>query len=71
MIKLTQTSDNKCYNSACGIVMQRERGTTPNGNDFNDKWVLRSADGTLIDYDQYRSDLAERHDLSLENLTVY
>lgn len=33
---------------------------TKNGNDITGLWALRDADGTFIDYDQYRFDIAAR-----------
>lgn len=49
-----------------GHVIAREYHTeTPNGNPMNGRWVLRDADGTLIDFDKYRSDLAERNNIQL------
>ena len=53
-----------------GRKMQREFKTlTPNGNEFNGRWVLRDAQGTFVDFDKYRSDLAERNDLNLDTAT--
>lgn len=54
------------YESPCGMVMQREYGKTPNGNDIDGRWVLRGADGEMIDFDQYRNDIADRYNLNLE-----
>lgn len=53
-----------------GMTMAREQGKTPNGNEMNDKWVLRDSSGTMVDFDQYRSDLAERNDIWLESNLV-
>jgi hypothetical protein len=47
-----------------GYVLNREYGKTPNGNDLNGKWVLR-LDGKFIDFDKYRNDLIERHNIKL------
>lgn len=52
------------YESSFGHIVQREYGKTPNGNDLNGCWVLRD-NGILVDYDQYRIDLAERRGLEL------
>lgn len=41
--------------------MAREYGMTDNGNELNGRWVLRDAAGTIVDFDRYRSDLAERN----------
>jgi hypothetical protein len=54
------------YSSADGMLMKRENGKTPNGNDMNDRWVLRDPAGSLIDFDQFRHDLAERANVHLE-----
>jgi hypothetical protein len=51
---------NQIYISECGFSMRREKGNTPNGNSFNNFWVLRK-EGQYIDHDQYRNDLVERH----------
>lgn len=49
-----------------GRVMRRRMdGKTPNGNPFAGRWVLSAPDGSYIDHDQYRHDLAERHSLRL------
>lgn len=53
------------YSSACGITMRREYGVTPNGNPIRGRWVLRK-DGKFVDYDQYQTDLVERHNLEFE-----
>jgi len=44
--------------------MEREYGQSPDGNPLKGSWVLRS-DGTYMDHDQYRYDLAARHDMQL------
>ncbi len=46
--------------------MQRETGETPNGNEMNNKWVLRDND-KLIDFDAYRHDIAERNNIVLKD----
>lgn len=53
------------YKSADGWKMKREYGKSPNGNDFNGHWVLRNPAGEFVDFDKYRSDLMERHDLDI------
>lgn len=57
-----QINDDR-YEIDGGRVLQRERGDTPNGNPIGGRWVLREADGTFIDVDQYRNDLFERHNI--------
>jgi hypothetical protein len=52
-----------------GMAMQREEtGSTPQGNPTGGRWVLRAGDGSWIDCDQYRADLAERHGLTLNSI---
>ena len=46
------------------FIMRREYGKTPNGNDLNGAWVLRSSRG-FKDYDMYRNDLLARHNLKV------
>jgi len=68
MIRLhVQGNRNPWYRSFdASIVMRREyEGLSPNGNPFGGNWVLRS-DGVYMDHDQYRYDLAARHDMHLE-----
>lgn len=57
---LREVVDNTRYESTDGFVMSREYGETPNGNQLNGKWVLRSPKGEFLDFDTYRHDLAER-----------
>lgn len=55
------------YRSADGCVLAREENSlTPHGNPMGGRWVLRSSDGALVDFDRYRNDLAERNHLDLE-----
>ena len=51
------------YATQDGWMMQREYGDTPNGNHVAGRWVLRNHLGDWVDFDKYRSDLAERNDL--------
>lgn len=53
------------YRSLDGHVMRREWGKTPNDNYMNGRWVLREKDGNVIDWDKYRSDIAERNNIKL------
>lgn len=48
-----------------GLKIAREYGKTPNGNDLNGQWVLRDVQGNMVDFDGFRNDLAERHNLDL------
>lgn len=48
-----------------GMSMEREFGMTPNNNDMGGKWVLRDKNGAMVDFDQYRTDLAERCNIRL------
>jgi hypothetical protein len=55
-----------CYISVDGWKVQREEDTlTPNGNKMCGSWVLRNADGEMLDYDQCRYDLESRCHLDL------
>lgn len=49
------------------LVMSREDGKTPNGNEIGRRWVLRDSFGKWIDFDTYRYDLAERNNIVLLN----
>jgi hypothetical protein len=62
MTKLLKASGNNDeFLSEDGYVMSREFGKTPSGNELRGRWVLRNADGAWVDFDQYRSDLAQRN----------
>lgn len=64
--QLVEIIVNQLYRSANFQAAREYDGHTPNGNRFNGRWVLRSLpDGNYIDFDQYRSDLVERHNLEL------
>lgn len=45
------------------FVCKREYGY---GITYSGCWVLRSFDGDFVDYDQFRNDLFERNDLSIQ-----
>ena len=53
------------YNVEGGGTIKREQGKTPNGNELNDRWVLRDAEGRPIDFDKYRNDLADRNEIDI------
>lgn len=63
-IQMKRVSDNE-YRSDIGLLLKREYGKTPNGNEVNGRWVLRSSDGEWIDMDKYSNDLADRNNLDL------
>jgi hypothetical protein len=64
---LIETSP-ELYKSECGeYTMQREYGETPNGNDLGGRWVLRNSSGRMVDFDQYRNDLAARNSLTIKH----
>lgn len=63
-IKMREVRD-EVYEGEGGLRMEREHGLTPNGNPMGGRWVLRDKDGKLVDFDQYRNDLAERNDLDI------
>lgn len=52
------------YVSELGHTIKREDFTSEIGNTYLGRWVLRSKDGTVIDHDQYRSDLMERNNFN-------
>lgn len=62
---MTWLEKAKQFQSEDGKTLKREDGTTPNGNPMGGRWVLRDAVGALVDFDQYRNDLAERYHLGL------
>lgn len=54
------------FGYACqgGGQVRRETTTrTPNGSPMAGRWVYRDATGTLVDFDQFRTDLFERNNL--------
>jgi hypothetical protein len=70
MIKFSEDKEGN-YSSECGHQIKREHtGNTPNGNSFGGKWVLRSGDAKLIDWDTYINDLAERNDLDIYSIKL-
>jgi hypothetical protein len=54
----------KAFGGTEGTLM-RESGRSPNGNPFGNRWVLRDRLGQYVDHDQYRTDLAERNNITL------
>jgi hypothetical protein len=47
-------------------IMKREyHSRTPNNNQMGGRWVLRDENDVMIDFDQYRHDLADRQNLEL------
>lgn len=43
------------------LIARREKeGSSPAGNPFRGRWVLRDERGQYYDHDQYRHDLQER-----------
>jgi hypothetical protein len=58
--------DTEWYSAADGRTIRREHGLSPNGNPLCGRWVLREADGTFVDYDQYRYDLFSMHDFTAD-----
>lgn len=47
------------------FTMKREYGKSPNGSLFRGRWVLRNANDNVIDFDEYRNDIAERNNIEL------
>lgn len=64
-MKLECVNDDEKYASKEGWILQREHGETPNGNDLNGQWVLRSPEGEMIDFNRYRNDMAGLHNFEL------
>lgn len=58
-------TDKQQYTSSDRHTFAREHGKTPNGNNLFGQWVFRSPDGNFIDFDTYRSALAERNKITL------
>jgi hypothetical protein len=56
--------------NALSLTAKREYGTTPNGNPMNGMWVLQTATGEMVDFDQYRHDLASRNGLTYEDFAA-
>lgn len=61
MIQLTEIVMNEHYDSPEGIFMKRD-------SDEKGFWSLYSAEGKRIDGDQYRNEIAFRHNLTLVDL---
>lgn len=53
------------YLSEGAGTVKREYGLTPNGNAICGNWVYRNEAGVFIDFDQYRHDLFERHNIRM------
>ncbi len=62
-MKIKQISTDE-YRSV-GISLKREYGLTPNGNKLYGRWVFRE-DGCFVDYNQYRNDLIDKHNLKIQ-----
>lgn len=63
-IDLHYVLNERLFRSACGHTLGREDGETPQGNPMAGRWVLRGPTGSMIDYDQYRNDLEQKHNLT-------
>ena len=57
--------DATCYRSAEGHSLAREDLVDAHENHWRGVWAYRTPDGTLVDYSQYRNDLAGRYRLKL------
>lgn len=54
------------YESKCGLKLQREyESLSPGGNKMDGKWVLRDNMDIMIDWGQFRNDIAEHNNLDL------
>jgi hypothetical protein len=63
-VMIAEWADGK-YRNISGDQIKREYGNAPNGVPFCGKWVYRMVDGTYVDHDAFRNDLAERHNIVL------
>lgn len=66
-LTFVEIDDNERYQGIAGTehFLSREYGKSPNGNPFGGRWVLRDRLHQYIDHAQYRTDLAERHNITL------
>ena len=62
---MQRISDSEFLAADGRLSMKREFGVTPHGNPMAGRWVVRDSTGTMMDFDQYANDLAERHGLKL------
>lgn len=67
-IVMKEVKENDRYESQDGWVMQREDGIGPHGYPLNGQWVLRNPEGTLIDFDKYRNDLASHYQINFVHI---
>jgi hypothetical protein len=63
--RYVETIDNQSYEVLqCGklkYTVQRESGTTPNGNVYSEQWVARNRKGKVVGApNRYRNDLFEQ-----------
>lgn len=66
---MQEVVENYLLMTSDGRQLMREFNTlTPNGNVMGGRWVLRDVNGIFIDFDNYRHDLMERHDLKVDYL---
>lgn len=68
MMIVAENTPDECYVAVddSGYTMSRDYdGLTPNGNKLNGRWVLWQR-GKFIDFDQFRYDLAARHNLDID-----
>ena len=66
-VNVIKELDDESYLVDDGRTIKRENGKTPNGNPIGLRWVLRGPNGEWIDFDTYRHDLFERHNLYLND----
>lgn len=70
LLRLSEANEEKQgYRSKCGISMRLEYGDIPGAprpTPIGGRWVLRDAQGQIIDYDAFRYDLAERNKLIIQ-----
>jgi len=64
-MKLHKITEN-LYEAEDGTKIAREFDTiTPNGNKLTGEWVLRDPLGRYVDFNNFRYDLAQAHNLEL------
>jgi len=64
-IAMTRKGPEQYYGTDHSVLAREYETRTPNGNKMNGRWVLRNAQGAMIDFDQYSNDIAERNNLKL------
>ena len=67
-MKYVNKAGKEWYESSCGMTLQREFDSlTPNGSKMDGRWVLRDNMDILVDWGQYRNDIAEHNNLDISS----